>query len=380
MDLLMNGEELSFRADVRAFVAAELTDEMRDAQSRCVGPYPEKDASTAWQQALATAGWAAPAWPREHGGPGWSAIQRFIFESECALAGAPVVYPIGIRLVGPVLMRFGTPEQCARWLPRILAAQDYWCQGFSEPGAGSDLASLSTRAVRDGDDFIVNGAKIWTTHAHYANWMFALVRTSDGARRQEGISVLAIDMALPGVEVHPIISIGGDHDVNQVFLADVRVPASCLIGAEGEGWTCAKYLLEFERGTGLFSSRLRWALGRVEQVIGSDRLDHEGRVRLGKLSFEIDAFEMLELMTLGTLGPGEAPGPASSMLKLRASRLKQAVARLAMDLMGPAALQRSGEGLGPILVTDYLNSRAATVFGGTSEVQLGIIARTLAGL
>ncbi len=380
MDLLLHPADRAFRAEVRDFIANNLTPEMRDGQRRIIGPYPEPEPARAWQQVLAARGWAAPAWPVAHGGPGWTAIQRFIFESECALAGAPIIYPIGIRLAAPVIMKFGSAEQQERWLPRILTDADHWCQGFSEPGAGSDLASLTTRAVRDGDAYVVDGTKLWTTHAHHANWMFALVRTAQTARRQDGISFLAIPMSLPGVEVRPILSIGGDHDVNQVFLDNVRVPADCLIGQEGKGWTYAKYLLEFERGNGLFSGRLRAALKRVEDGIGVERINDAARLMIAEVTFEIDAFEMLELMTIGVLEPNAAPGPVASVLKLRASRLKQRVARLAIDLLGSEALRRDDDGLRGVLVTDYLNSRAATIFGGTSEVQLGIIARALAGI
>jgi len=376
MDLTLTDEQIDFRREVRGFIEHVLTDDMRRGAVETVGPYPPLEPARAWQQVLARRGWAAPAWPAEFGGPGFSAIERFILESECAIAGAPQVYPIGIRLFAPVLMRFGTPEQQARWLPRILTDEDHWCQGFSEPSAGSDLAALATRAVREGDHFRVNGTKLWTTHAHHADWMFALVRTSVEPHRRDGISMLAIDMRSPGVEVHPIISIGGDHDVNQVFLSDVIVPADCLIGPEGQGWACAKYLLEFERGTGLFSGRLRAALMRVEDILCAEGGNDGAYPRIAAVGAQIDVFEMLELKTLGVLPQNTAPGPISSVLKLRSSRIKQAIAQLAFDLLGEEALVRD-ETLKGLLVTDYLNSRAASIFGGTSEIQLGIIARAL---
>lgn len=230
--------------------------------------------------------------------------------------------------------------------------------------------------MREGDHFRVNGTKLWTTHAHHADWMFTLVRTSIEPRRQDGITMLAIDMRTPGVEVHPIVSIGGDHDVNQVFLSEVLVPADCLIGEEGQGWACAKYLLEFERGTGLFSGRLRAALVRVEDIACAASVDAAALARIAAVGAQIDVFEMLELKTLGVLAQNTAPGPISSVLKLRSSRIKQAVAQLAVDLLGDEALYRD-KSLEGLLVTDYLNSRAASIFGGTSEIQLGIIARTL---
>jgi acyl-CoA dehydrogenase len=379
MDLSLDAPLCTFRDEVRAFLAVALTDAMRDGQSATIGVYPEPAAALAWQRRLFERGWVAPTWPVELGGTGWSAIQRFIFEHECALAGAPVVYPIGIRLAAPVIIAFGSDAQRQRWLPPILSGEDYWCQGFSEPGAGSDLGALSTRATHCGDDFIVSGSKIWTTHAHHANWMFALVRTADTKRRQDGISFLAIELDRPGVEIRPIISIGGDHDVNQVFFNEVRVPRSNLIGEENRGWTYAKHLLELERGNGLFSGRLRAALKRVEAALPAAP-DASQRRRIADVAMELDAFEMLELSAIGTLPGGAAPGPLSSVLKLRASRLKQGVAALGVELLGADALRRPGGTRGDVLIADYLNSRAVTIFGGTAEVQLGIIAKSFAGI
>ncbi|MES2290683.1 MAG: acyl-CoA dehydrogenase family protein [Pseudomonadota bacterium] len=379
MDLLLDSDQRDFRNDIRAFLDETLTDDLREGQARMIGVYPEPEISLAWQRKLHEKGWAAPIWPVDFGGTGWTALERFIFESECAQAGAPLVYPIGIRLVAPVIIAFGTPEQQQQWLPRILSGEDYWCQGFSEPGAGSDLGALSTRAVREGDEYVINGSKIWTTHAHHANLMFALVRTANTERRQDGISFVAIELDRPGVDIRPIISIGGDHDVNEVFLTDVRIPVSNRIGEENRGWSYAKYLLEFERGVGLFSGRLRSSLKRVEATLPSAP-DMGQQRRIAEVAMELDAFEMLELMTVGTLPTGAAPGPISSVLKLRASRLKQAIGELAIELLGTEALRREASTRSNIVVSDYLNSRAATIFGGTAEVQLGIIARSLGGL
>lgn len=379
MDLTLTEDQRRFRDTVRNFLDQALTDELRAGQARTIGVYPEPDVALAWQRKLHERGWAAPSWPAEYGGAGWTALERFIFECECALAGAPIIYPIGIRLVAPVIMAFGSAEQKQAWLPRILSGDDYWCQGFSEPGAGSDLGSLSTRAVRDGDDYVINGSKIWTTHAHHANLMFALVRTADTERRQDGISFVAIELDRPGVEIRPIISIGGDHDVNQVFLSDVRIPMLNRIGEENRGWDYAKYLLEFERGTGLFSGRLRSSLKRVEAGLPGPATAAQQR-RIAEVAMELDVFEMLELVTIGALPNGTAPGPVSSVLKLRASRLKQTVAELGVELLGAEALRRDNGSSTDILVTDYLNSRAATIFGGAAEVQLGIIAKTLGRL
>ncbi|NLR73209.1 acyl-CoA dehydrogenase [Novosphingobium sp. ERN07] len=379
MDLLLDAEQRRFRDEVRTFLDERLTDELRDGQSRTIGVYPEPDLSLAWQRILLEKGWAAPTWPTKFGGTGWSPLERFIFENECAQAGAPLVYPIGMRLVAPVLMEFGSPEQQQRWLPQILSGEDYWCQGFSEPGAGSDLASLRTRATREGDSYRINGSKMWTTHAHHANRMFALVRTAETERPQQGISFVVIDLHQPGVDIRPIISIGGDHDVNQVFLTDVVIPADNLIGEENHGWTYAKYLLEFERGTGLFSGRLRASLRRAEAALNGPPSAHQQRL-IAEVAMELDVFEMFELSVVGTLPNGGAPGPVSSVLKLRASRLKQTVSQLGVALLGADGVRRVPGSTEDVLITDYLNARAATIFGGAAEVQLGIIAKALGEL
>lgn len=380
----MDDDMVGFRHKVTGFLDQALTDVLRDGQARVTGVYPEPDVALAWQAKLAEQGWAAPAWPPQFGGPGWDAARRIVFETECALAGAPVVYPIGIRLVAPVVQAFGSEMQQREWLPRILDGTDYWCQGFSEPGAGSDLASLSTRARADGDHYVVNGSKIWTTHAHHANRIFALVRTADTARRQHGITALAIDLDAPGVDVRPIISIGGDHDINEVFFSDVRVPVESRIGEEGAGWPIAKYLLEFERGTGLFAARLRSSLKRVAAAAQSRDAMSDPRFvdRFAELVSQVDAFEMLEWRTLGGVEPGQSPGPVASVLKLRASRLKQDISQLGADMLGVdvLAVGDCGDEVAQILVADALNARAATIFGGTMEIQLGIIAKSLAGL
>lgn len=392
MNLTLTPEQQAFRDEVRAFLRDNLTDDLRQGQRFTSGVYPEPEISGPWQRKLNEKGWLVPLWPRELGGTDWTAVERFIFEVECALAGAPLVHPMGVRLVGPVIIRFGTEEQKQRYLPRILSSEDYWCQGFSEPGAGSDLASLKMRAIPDGDDYIVNGSKIWTTHAHHANMMFALVRTSTEGRRQEGISFLLIDMNTPGIEVRRIDTIGGDHDVNEVFFTDVRVPQANRVGPENAGWECAKYLLEFERGAGIFSGRLRSQLKRIGEVI--EELAAQGRdirsnahlmARFGELCADLDSFEMMELRIMGGLQPGQNPGPVSSILKLRNSRMKQAIAEFGAEILGHEGLRwRAGEvdtdALDSVLIPDYLNSRAFTIFGGASEVQLGIIAKSVVGI
>ncbi|MGJ7525389.1 acyl-CoA dehydrogenase family protein [Variovorax sp. GB1P17] len=383
MNLELEPADLAFRDEVRGFLAAHLSDALREGQGGTTSMYPEPEVSTPWQRALQSKGWLVPLWPKEWGGTGWSALRRFIFETECALAGAPLVHPMGVRLVGPVILRYGTQEQKQRYLPRILSSEDYWCQGFSEPNAGSDLASLSLRARADGSDYVLDGSKIWTSYAHHANRMFALVRTSAEGRKQQGISFLLIDMTLPGITVRPIATIGGDHEVNEVHFDAVRVPQADRIGEENAGWECAKYLLEFERGAGIFSPRLRSQLKRVAQALhapgaASDELMR----RFGEVVSDVDTFEWLELRTMGGLAPGANPGPVSSILKLRASRLKQAIGELGVEALGADSLRwrsdpadkRNAAGT---LVPEYCNSRAYTIFGGAAEIQLGLIARTV---
>ena len=386
MNLELSRADQAFRAEVRAFLATHLTDALRAGQAATSAMYPEPEVSGPWQQALQARGWLVPLWPREWGGSGWSALQRFIFETECALAGAPLVHPMGARLVGPVILRYGTEAQKHFYLPRILSGADYWCQGFSEPNAGSDLAALQLRAVADGSDYVLNGTKIWTTHAHHANRMFALVRTSSEGKRQQGISFLLIDMALPGITVRPIVTIGGDHDVNEVHFENVRVPQAERVGAENAGWECAKYLLEFERGAGIFSPRLRSQLKRVADALAArDDIPDELARRFGEVVADIDSFEWLELRTMGGLAPGANPGPVASILKLRASRLKQSIAELGVDALGQSGLRWRSDpahsALRPsVLVPEYCNSRAFTIFGGAAEVQLGLIAKTVVGV
>jgi acyl-CoA dehydrogenase len=404
MDLDFSPEELAFRDEVRAFIAANLPAETVRAHQLTTTVFPEPDVARAWHQALYRRGWAAPAWPVAHGGTGWSPVQRYIFDAECARAGAPFLTPMGVRMVGPVIFGFGTEAQKSRYLPRILSGEDIWCQGYSEPGAGSDLASLKTRAVREGDHYVVNGTKIWTTHAHHANRMFALVRTSDTPRKQDGISFLLIDMDTPGITIRPIHTIGGEHEVNQVFLDEVRVPVDNLVGEEGRGWTYGKYLLEFERGGGMAASRLRRDLAKVRMAAvelataraGRPRELDDPRVlaRFIEVENDIDALEMIELRVLSGLQAGQPPGAVSSLMKLRASEIKQAVTSLGVEIAGADGL--AWERTRPLhdvrhpaghahpaalpLLSTYLNARANTIFGGASEIQRDIMARTMLGL
>lgn len=394
MRLTFTSDELAFRDAVRGFLAANLTDHLKRGQALTPSVFAEPDITKPWHKALAAQGWSAPLWPKAHGGPSWSPAQIYIFESECAAAGAPTLSPLGIKMVGPVIIGFGSPQQQAFYLPRILDGTDYWCQGYSEPGSGSDLASLNTRAVRDGDHYIVNGTKIWTTHAHHANRMFALVRTSESARKQDGISFILIDMKTPGITVRPIKTIGGDHEVNQVFFDDVRVPAENIVGKEGAGWSYGKYLLEFERGSGISAIRMRTALGRVRKLAAKyapDDTDFVGR--LNDADMDIDALEMIELRVLSSLKSGAPPGQVSSLLKLRMSEVQQLVTSLGVEALGPAGLAM--EAARPLyginyetpldedalaVVPRYLDSRAFTIFGGTSEIQREILAKSMLGL
>lgn len=398
MDLTFSAEEQAFAREVRDFIAASLPAEVKRAQSLTPSVFSDPGTITAWQKALHAKGWVAPGWPKEYGGPGWSPAQRWIFETECARAGVPRLSPMGTKMVGPVIIGFGTQAQKDYFLPRILSGEDAWCQGYSEPGSGSDLSSLKTRAVRDGDDYIVNGTKIWTTHAHHADLMFALVRTSDEPRQQDGISFILIDMKAKGVTIRPIMTIGGDHEVNQVFFDDVRVPVANRVGEEGKGWTYGKYLLEFERGGDIASAKLREALKTVADFAESDVTaraidDPDVALRLSEIEVDIDALEMLELRVLSDMQGGRNPGAVSSLLKLRVSEIHQAVTRLGVDVIGYDGLVVEttrplyalnhapvvDEELLPV-VPKHLNGRAYTIFGGSSEIQRDIIGKLVLGI
>jgi len=389
MNLTLTESEAQFRDEVRAFLDEYLTPELRRAQRLTTTVFSEIEISRVWHKIVYEKGWAAPYWPVEYGGTGWNITERYIFFSESARAGAPFISPIGLSMVGPVVMHYGTPAQREYFLPRILSGADYWCQGFSEPGAGSDLASLKLRAVRDGDDYVLNGSKIWTTHAHVANWMIALVRSADTPKPQQGISCLLLRMDSPGITVRPINTIGGDHEVNQVFFDDVRVPVANRIAAEGEGWSVAKYLLEFERGGGMAASGLR--RGFVE-ILTQPADDPDVALAIAELGIDIDTFEMLELRSMSSLKSGENPGAMASVLKLRASQLQQSLSELALRIAGESALRweprrplhevssnASEDSLLPIM-SRYLNNRANTIFGGSSEVQKTVIAKAMLGL
>ena len=390
MDLTLDAQQQAFRDEVRAFLDEALTPAMRRGATLTSGVFAEPDVAQPWQATLEARGWLIYFWPEAHGGPGWSAVERWIFETECAKAGAPVLPGMGLKLVGPVIYTYGTPEQKARFLPALRQGEHVWAQGFSEPGSGSDLASLRTRAVRDGDEYIVNGQKIWTTQAQFANWLFALVRTDPEVKPQRGISFLLIDMTTPGVTVRPILSASGDHELNEVFLEDVRVPVANRVGDEGEGWSIAKFLLENERGGTGYAPQLLADLDRLVRAA-----DPTGALadRAVRLRLEAEALEMTELRTLIEIEAGDPPAPRSLANKLIASEIRQGIEGLAIDAFGPAGLQlredrpyHHGDGgfEGPpeagLAAARYLNARAWSIFGGTSEIQLNIIARAALGL
>ena len=394
MNLDLSAEELAFRDEVRAFLDQALTPELREAGQRATSVFMDKRYSLPWQKILHTKGWAAPSWPKAYGGPGWSEMQRRIFAAECARAGAPSLAPMGLRMVGPVIMGFGTPEQKAHYLPRILSGEDYWCQGYSEPGAGSDLASLQLRAERDSDDYVLNGQKIWTTHAHWANRMFCLVRTSVQGKPQAGITFLLLDMHLPGIKVRPIITLAGEHEVNEVFFENVRTPVSGRVGEENAGWTVAKYLLEFERGGGS-APGLKVMLERVKAAARERGLlqDPAFRARLASAEIAVEAIEISEQRILVELSAGKNPGPASSMLKTQGGEAMQMVDELMVEVAGVYAAadqpqaREPGSNVEPVGPWDaltamprYLNDRAASIYGGSNEIQRDIMARLVLGL
>lgn len=402
MDIELSPEDAAFRDEVRAFLRDHLPSAVKAGAAATPSVFVEPEIGQTWNAVLNERGWLGYQWPAEHGGTGWTPMQRYIFEKECALAGAPNLTVLSLKLVAPVIWTFGTERQKAHYLPRILSGEDYWCQGFSEPGAGSDLASLQCRAVRDGDRYILNGSKIWTTHAHHANRMFCLVRTDASGRKQAGISFLLVDMNQPGISVRPILTAAGDHEVNQVFLEDVVVPVEDLVGEEGDGWKIAKFLLENERGGSCHSPKLGYDLDQLESAAhqqadgrgGTMAGDPQWRRKVARARLEVQALEMIEMKIMSEIAKGRPPGPQTSLTKLLASNLRQTIDLLAVDLYGVAGLQLEqmrplyGENApdpvhsraAQLAAPRYLNSRAWTIFGGTNEVQCTIIARSVLGL
>lgn len=401
MDLSFAAAERAFADEVRSFVRDRLPEDIRQRWAETANVLFAPRADTArWTGILHARGWAAPSWPAEHGGPGWSVARRFLFETETAKSGAPPLQNQGLKMIGPVLMAYGNDAQKRHFLPRIVTAEDYWCQGYSEPGSGSDLASLGMRCVPDGDDYRVTGSKIWTTCGHEADWIFCLVRTDTKGRKQEGITFLLIDMTSPGITVRPLTFMTGVHEFNQVFFDDVRVPQANRVGREGQGWEIAKYLLEYERGGSFLSHRVLGQLERVRRAAGWATLngrpmaeDHAFRQRLAEIETRTEAMCWTEMRLLDRVARGERPGAESSITKLLGADMQQAVTELTLDVVGPYAhllaepAEAFGANLEPVAPdlaqnasSRYFNHRANSIMGGTNEVQHGILAKAVLGL
>jgi len=397
MNLQFTAEENTFRDEVRSFLAAQLPSAIQ--QKVRLGQRLHAEHHICWQNLLNARGWLAPGWPVALGGTGWNPVQKHIFEEECAAAHAPTVVPFGVNMVAPVIIRFGNEAQKSHYLPRILNNHDWWCQGYSEPGAGSDLADIKTRAERDGDAYIVNGQKTWTTLGQHANMMFCLVRTDSQAKKQAGISFLLIDMQTPGITVRPIITLDGAHEVNEVFLDNVRVPVANRVGEEGQGWTCAKFLLTHER-TGIAGlGHAKQALRQLKDV--ARRQLHRGRPlittpsfreKIARAELELMALEVTNLRVLAAARDGNAPGAESSLLKIRGSELRQRLSDLTRRALGPQALPFHADFLngdemldddqafGACAAAQYFNRRKLSIYGGANEIQKNIVAKTILGM
>ena len=397
MNIQWSPQERAFRDEVRQFFAANLSDELRTAGRLMTSVYSDHEASLEWQRILVKRGWAAPAWPVEYGGCDWTVAQHYLFACEYARSGAPLLSPMGLKMCAPALIAFGTAEQKSYYLPRMLSGEHFWCQGYSEPGSGSDLASLQMTAVEDGDSFVCNGSKIWTTHAQQANWIFCLVRTARETRPQQGITFLLIDLTSAGVAIQPIVSLTGEAIQNQVFFTNVRVPKANVVGQIGSGWTVAKHVLEFERGGTAYAPRLQAQLEELRALSISDPLFD---AKLAATSIRIDALEIYELRVMSKLGKGEPPGPAASVMKILGTELQQQISELALEAAahygrayqpqatrpgGAVSLPHSNERavgarsavLAPLR---YLNERAGSIYAGSNEIQRNIIAKTALGL
>ncbi|WP_353153067.1 acyl-CoA dehydrogenase family protein [Pollutimonas bauzanensis] len=401
MNIDYTNEQLAFRDEVRDFLNTAVTARLKE-KDLTKEPLTREE-RLGWQQTLYKRGWGAPAWPVEYGGTGWDTIQRHIFEEECALAHAPEQLSFGIKMVAPVIQKYATPAQKARHLPGIISGKDWWCQGYSEPGAGSDLASVKTSAVREGDHYVVNGQKTWTTLAQHANWIFCLVRTDPDARKQEGISFLLIDMATPGITVRPIIMLDGGHEINEVWLDNVKVPIENLIGEENKGWTYAKYLLGHERTNIARIGRSKASLRHLKAIAarqpgnnGQPLInDPRFRDRIAMVELELQALEITNLKLVAIDGKPHTPGPEASILKIKGSEIQQTLSELASMALGPYAAAHIGndaplhtpQGISDAFPADcrnltghYFNYRKTTIYGGSSEVQKSIICKSILGL
>lgn len=410
MDLRWSSTDTAFRDEVHAFLEESLTPELRTFGRLMTSVYSDHQASLEWQRILHERGWAAPAWPVEYGGCDWSLTQHYVFSRESTLAGAPSLSPMGIRMVAHAIIAFGTQAQKDYFLPRILTGEVFFCQGYSEPEAGSDLAALSMAAHDDGDDLVCTGSKIWTTHAREANWMFGLVRTSRTAKKQQGITFVLIDMTSPGIQVRPLVMTSGEEIQNQVFFDEVRVPKTNVIGEIDDGWTVAKYLLEFERGGGASAPALQVMAEEVAASAAAQPGSRGGRLldepafslKLADARIRIDVLEILEYRVLSVLASGGHPGSASSMLKILTTELSQTLTELAMEAAGPRgrAYQPhatrpggpiaeyepppdayvSGEPWQAVAPLRYFNDRAGSIYAGSNEIQRNILAKAALGL
>lgn len=396
MDMSFTPEEMAFRDEVRTFIADNYPKDLKSKRTR--GEMSKEDILT-WHRILYKKGWVVPHWPVEYGGTGWSITQRFIWNEENARAETQALLPFGLSMVGPVIFNYGNEEQKKRFLPGILSADDWWCQGYSEPGAGSDLASLRTKAVRDGDHYVVNGSKTWTTLAQYADWMFCLVRTDADVKAQEGISFLLIDMKTPGITVRPIITMDGAHEVNEVFLEDVRVPVENRIGEENKGWTYAKFLLGNERSGIAGVARSKKAIERLKSIANAELMDGQPLMKtdefarkVAELEIDLSALEVTELRTLAAESKGKGPGPEASILKIKGTEIQQRITELAVEAVGNYASVEMpmGEMAGNDFIAgpdysngaaqNYFNMRKTSIYGGSNEIQHNIIAKMVLGL
>jgi alkylation response protein AidB-like acyl-CoA dehydrogenase len=399
MDLNFTAAELAFRDEVRTFLKEKLP---ADIANKVKNGLPVRaEAYTRWQKILHEQGWGAPSWPKQFGGPGWGPVQLHIYDEESAAAGAPRVIPFGLKMVAPVIMAFGSPAQQQHYLPRILSGEDWWCQGYSEPGAGSDLASLKMRAERQGDHYILNGQKTWNTLGQHANWIFCLVRTDPNApKQQQGISFVLVDMKTPGITVRPIITMDGAHEVNEVWFENVKVPVANRIGEENKGWTYAKFLLGHERTNIAGVGASKRELSRLKKIAAQEikngkplSEDPLFAARIAQVEIDLMALEITNLRALSAESENRAPGPEASILKIKGTEIQQALSELMMYAVGPYALpfqrESSEEGdltsvVGPKyaapLAATYCNVRKVSIYGGSNEIQRNIISQMILGL
>lgn len=398
MNLNFSPEEISFQEEVRDFLKQELTQDLVNAAKHSSAVFTEKEVAMKWQKKLANKGWLVPSWPEEYGGTNWTQTQRYIFSSECAKAGAPNLIPMGLAMIGPLLLGKGTKEQKDYYIPRIISGEDYWCQGYSEPGAGSDLASLQCKAERVGDEYVINGTKIWTTHAHLANKIFCLVRTDNSGKNQEGITFLMLDMNQPGVKVEPILTMAKDHDFNQVVFTDAVAKVSDRIGEENQGWSVAKYLLEFERSGGIGGSKSLSDLDFIRRLIKKISSTHKDssfadtyNTKVAELEIKALSIQYTSLRILSSLTKGDSPGPESSMMKTLVTDLEQEISELTLEVIGYYGIPFQDTSLGSnkpaigdedyrSIAGKYQNLRATTIYGGSNEIQRNIMAKAVLGL